>query len=348
MKVYALKNLNSPFSSSGGAFPAIVDAYWKAIGSKNLYIYGAAFVERFNVKHIRVKYDDGIQPLLESKYVQSDMSNVYDGLHDDLLNGRYVIFIGTPCQVYAINKYVERMNLERNTLLTIDLVCHGTPSNIFWRKYVDLIFKHTKEKIDEIHFRYKKIDGSEKSGLAYVLTDGRIDYAPEDLYVYMRLFSRNLILNKACFNCRHRNKELIRPSDFTIGDFWGVSEIIDEYKNTKGVSLVLVNTLKAEQLIYIMQSDTSGRLHLKECVSEDWLEYNPNVNIKTKCPVKYEFFWNDYQMMDFAELIEKYKREPIRQRIKVYLSALADLLGIKWKLKKIIKICKNMIIQRGE
>lgn len=168
------------------------------------------------------------------------------------------------------------------------------------------------------------------------MSDGSIRYSPKDLKVYMRMFSRNLSLNKACFMCPHRNDDLIRPGDFTIGDFWGVSEIIDDFKNINGVSLVLTNTAKAEQLIKTMKSDLSGKLILKECISNNWLDFNPHVNIQTKKPNQYETFWNDYKTMDFAALIEKWKKESVNSRIKVCLSHVADCLGIKWKLKRLL------------
>lgn len=336
MKVYALKNYNSPLSSSGGAFPAIADAYQRMIGSKDLYIYGSAFTEDFSVKHIRVKYRDGIQPLLESKYVQSDLSNVFDALYNDLSRRQHVLFVGTPCQVYAVNRFIEQKKLDRSTLLTIDLVCHGTPSNKFWRQYVDLIVKHTNQQLKEIHFRYKQIDGKEKNGLAYMMADGTIRYSPDDLRVYMRLFSRNLSLNKACFNCQHRNDNLIRPGDFTIGDFWGVSEIMHDFKNVHGVSLMITNRDKADQIVKALQSDTSGKILMKECTSDSWLQFNPHINVQTKKPDKYDEFWSDYKTMGFSSLIEKWKNESMKSKIKIYLSYLSDKIGIKWKLKKLL------------
>lgn len=330
MNVYALKNRNAPLSSSGGAFPAIVEYFCKGLDADNVIVYGAAFTDEFDIKHIRVRYTDGLDKLFESKYAQSNMTGLFSAVKDDLNAGLYVVFVGCPCQVDAVNKYLSRQNISTDTLLTIDLICHGTPGNKFWNEYVNYIRRHLHAQLKEIHFRYK---GSKKSSLAYILSDGRIEYNPDSLYIYMRLFSRNLTLSRKCFSCPHRNESLSRPGDFTIGDFWGVSEILPRFKNLDGVSLVLCNTERAEQLVGKMLQGLDNSLMIAQCSDNSYLEYNPHLHIQTPKPESYDAFWKDYHTMDFDAFIAKWGKEPFKNRAKVFLSKLSDKLGIKYKLK---------------
>ena len=61
-----------------------------------------------------------------SKYVKSNPSGIYKKVKECLKNGRKALFIGLPSQVAACKNYVGQKNCE--SLYTIDLVCHGTPS----------------------------------------------------------------------------------------------------------------------------------------------------------------------------------------------------------------------------
>lgn len=333
MKVYALKNKNSPLSSSGGAFPAIVDYFSKGLDADRIVVYGVAFTKEFDIRHIRVKYTDGLDKLLESKYAQSNMGSVFNAMKNDLNDGLYVVFVGCPCQINAVNKYLIKEKVNTNTLLTIDLICHGTPSNKFWNEYVNYICRRSNNQLKEIHFRYK---GDKKGSLAYVLSDGRVEHNPDSLYVYMRLFSRNITLSQKCFSCPHRNDELSRPGDFTIGDFWGVSEILSRFKKIDGVSLVLCNTEMAENIVRKMFQEPNNDLMIEQCKDNSYLEYNPHLFIQTQKPKSYDLFWNDYHTMDFDLLIEKWSKEPFKNRVKVFLSRVTDKLGVKYKLKHLL------------
>ena len=69
-------------------------------------------------------YED-VEKLKGSKYVQSEMGDLYQALKKDVLEGLTVLFIGTPCQVAGVKNYLRQ---EYDNLLTVDLICHGVPS----------------------------------------------------------------------------------------------------------------------------------------------------------------------------------------------------------------------------
>lgn len=340
MKVFAIKNFASTTSSSGGAFPAIVEAYKRMVNSDELYIYGAALTEELDVRHIRVKYSDGIEKLKGSKYVQSDISKVFNSIELDLTCERYVVFAGTPCQVEGLNSYLEKKCIDKSRLLSIDLICHGTPQRKFWAQFINLLHEKVNGSIKEIHFRYKSESKKKKSSLVYILEGGKVVNKPKELYTYMRLFSRNLTLYDRCFNCPHRNKEINRPADFTIGDFWGVSEVIPSFKKILGVSLVIPHNEKAQGVILNM-SPNNRDIMIEECKTDKWKEYNHNLIVQTRKPKGYSEFWNDFNTITFEELIKKWEKESIGSRIKVFLSNISGKMGIKYKIKHILNILKK-------
>ena len=97
-KVYALKHKSDKVrknSSSGGAFTAISDY----VLSKAGIIYGATYNEELRVIHQCAETTEGRNKFRGSKYVQSDLEEVFSQINENLKNYRYVLFTGTGCQV---------------------------------------------------------------------------------------------------------------------------------------------------------------------------------------------------------------------------------------------------------
>ena len=57
--------------------------------------------------------------------------------------GRKVLFSGTPCQKAGLKRYLHK-NYEN--LLAVDFVCHGVPSPLVWKKYLEETFAWQSEK----------------------------------------------------------------------------------------------------------------------------------------------------------------------------------------------------------
>lgn len=123
--VYALRTSNKEElkkSQSGAAFLLFSDLILLQGG----VIYGAIFDKGFQVIHSRASSKEEREKMRMSKYVQSDMRNIYISIKNDLKLGLKVLFTGTPCQVAGIRSFIGE-KLSTN-LYTIDLVCHGVPS----------------------------------------------------------------------------------------------------------------------------------------------------------------------------------------------------------------------------
>ena len=120
-------------SSSGGVFFAIAST---VINIYKGIVYGCV-IKKGIVFHERTDNIDGLYAMLGSKYVRSELRNCFEKCKNDLLANKFVLFSGTPCQINALCFYLDRYNIDRNNLLTLDIICHGTPTKVSWQKYLD-------------------------------------------------------------------------------------------------------------------------------------------------------------------------------------------------------------------
>lgn len=116
-------------SSSGGIFTLLASDIIGRCG----VVFGAAFDKKWNVVHCYADKVSQIEPLKRSKYVQSRIGNSYKDVKAFLTNGKQVLFVGTPCQIAGLRRYLRK---EYENLITVDVVCHGVPSPMIWQKYL--------------------------------------------------------------------------------------------------------------------------------------------------------------------------------------------------------------------
>lgn len=72
---------------------------------------------------------------------------------------------------------------------------------------------------------------------------------------FLRGFNTDLYTRPSCSACQFRG--LRGGSDITLGDFWGISEAKPEFDDNKGVSAVLINTLKGKVVFNALDFQTS-------------------------------------------------------------------------------------------
>ena len=219
-------------SRSGAAFIAFSDWVLEQGG----VVYGAGYTDHFRVIHKRATTTGERDEFKGSKYVQSDLNNVFRQIKKDLKDGLVVLFSGTPCQTSGLRSYMDKRLMEK--LFIIDIVCHGVPSPSVWRDYLAYQEKKHHCIFDEISFRNKRILGwaDHKESFAY---KGKTIISS----IYTRLFYKHIMFRHSCEVCHFTN--LKRPSDITIADFWGW-EKTDAHMNAdnKGISLVFINSNK--------------------------------------------------------------------------------------------------------
>ena len=224
--------------------------------SKNGVVYGAVFDDNFNVIHQRS--ENNIEKFRSSKYVQSNLEGIFLQVKQDLLNGRSVLFSGTPCQVDGLNKYLKFANVNTQNLITIDLICHGVPSPKVWKAYLNFLLKKSKSKskISFVNFR-NKINFGWHNGTLKIINDKGVilENRTHSDSLFFKLFSNSVILRPSCHVCKYAN--LNRCGDITVGDFWGVDKHYPELDDNKGTSLILINTSKGQELLKEINNEIS-------------------------------------------------------------------------------------------
>ncbi len=243
---YALKNKDAEElfeSASGGAS----DVAAKAILEKNGVVFGAAYTEDLAVKHIAVENDGERYRLKSSKYVQSDSGDCYSQAKRALDRGKYVLYTGTPCQIAGLRSFLGR---DYDRLYTIDLICHGVPSPLFFKKYVSYMGEKMGGRLIAYNFRSKEKRGWGTQYLAKTKTKTKTKTLALDKYG--KHFMASDCYRECCYQCRYADINQ-RPADLTIGDFWAVDRYLPEMSSPLGVSSVLVNTQRGEELLKMMR-----------------------------------------------------------------------------------------------
>lgn len=226
-------------SSSGGIFIALARYFISSGG----YVCGCVFNEQMQAIHICTNKLDNVKKMQGSKYVQSSIENVLPQIRHLLNNGNKVLFTGTACQIAAVKAYVK----TSDKLFLVDILCHGVPSPLFFKKYIDYLEDKHHGKIVNIEFRNKKKLGwgSEHRTYYEVIRKGNLRGYRPIFPAYFCAFFWGLNLRESCYNCVFAGEK--RISDITIGDFWGYWAYY--HKNfPEGISIVSVNTSKGRIL----------------------------------------------------------------------------------------------------
>lgn len=246
-KAYAL-TLNDVMernkSASGGAFEAISTALFSQ--HPDLLIAGAMWTNGTCVEHRLLPYADRAV-FRKSKYVQSNCSGIYKTVESALKEGKYVLFSGTPCQVAACKQYLGR---SYDNLFLVDIICHGVPGKEILDKYFADLEKRNSSEVVSASFREKKKDlyGEYHSDNFVVkLASGRSISGNKKTSNYLRVFHNGYLFRDSCYECKFANQN--RNSDITIGDYWHIQSLHPEMVDYSGVSCLLINSSKGEQIV---------------------------------------------------------------------------------------------------
>lgn len=330
LKVYAAKNPNEEIrmkSSSGGVFTMLAEAVIDQGG----VVFGAKFDEYWEVKHDYAETKEGLAPFRGSKYVQSRIGKTYQQVKAFLNSDRKVLFTGTPCQIAGLKRF---LNKEYANLFTVDVVCHGVPSPLVWRTYLNeyainstdvLGDKLTYSSLDrdivitDCSFREKSTGWKKYSfllrGKYSHLADGRSDKMYYDknqdvIFInetveenlFMQIFLHDLSLRPSCYKCPAKSCK--SGSDFTIADFWGIENYYPELDDDKGVSLLLINNYKKNQLLESLSLDLINVNYELALTSNPSLQ---NSVIENKfVGLFWEYFFIDH-FKNIPSLISKFK-----------------------------------------
>lgn len=220
-------------SSSGGMFTLLANY----VLSQNGFVCGAVYNSDWSVSHCIVDNQDELQKLRGSKYLQSETNSCYKQIKKLLREDKAVLFTGCPCQVAGLYNYLEK---DYDKLITMELLCHGTPSYKIFKKYLDE--NHNDKKIERIEFRDKSLNWS-CTKLSIYHDNGEFSTFNVKDDPYEKGFHKGLFNRQSCAPCNFA--KLPRQADFTVADWWGIKNINADLDDTKGTSLVLINNQKS-------------------------------------------------------------------------------------------------------
>ena len=287
---YALKHNDENVrlnSRSGGAFTALTNR----ILEENGVVYGCDLINNRVVKHVRVETKSDRDRLRSSKYIQSDITNLFKQIKEDLIAEKKVIFVGTACQVAAVKSYLRSVNTQN--LLLIDIVCHGVGSPVFWNDYLNNVEKKFNKKIKKAEFRNKRDLWWKANIETFYFTDEQ--YNGE---LFKKYYVSHLIMRNDCASCPY--KSMSRTGDITLGDCWGISDAYPEFDDNKGVSLVLINNEKGETFFDQISNISLIKVDFSKLVQQSPLFCNWIL------PAKYKSFWRYYKNHNFSRTTKKY------------------------------------------
>lgn len=224
-------------SASGGIAYTIAKKTLESGG----VVYGAAYDDKLQVKIIRVDSVAELSKIQGTKYVQADMTGIIEKVLTDLENQTEVLFTGTPCEIASIVDAAKRKKLYEN-LTTIEIICHGAPSQKMFDDYLKWAKEHYKSAINSYSFRAKRCDNDKDFMLEMKLVDGRQLWVSGFKDPYYKAFMSERWLRESCYCCPFAVKD--RNADLTIGDFWNSEKLSSNFGKNRRISVVLANTQK--------------------------------------------------------------------------------------------------------
>ena len=281
-------------SSSGGLFTEIANYVLHREG----VVFGAAFDDDLNLKHMSVESIEDIEKLQGSKYIQSNIGTAYQDAKNYLDANRLVLFTGTPCQIAGLYSYLGK---QYDNLITQDIVCHGVPSPIVWKRYIKHQESLAGSKIQRVNFR-EKISGWKDYSIGLVFLNRRkyTKLIREDLY--MQSFLKNLSLRPSCYACSFKKK--IRQSDFTLADFWGIEKVFPEMDDDKGISLVLANSDKGQAIF----SEISENIYYRPVDIDEAIRYNSAATASPEKSIQRDLFMQSIGNDDFKTVVNRFTK----------------------------------------
>jgi len=316
-------------SSSGGAFTEFA----KHVLQKGGVVFGVVLDEKLVARHSYIEKECDLYLMQGSKYVQSSVDYSYKKAKSYLKQGVDVLFSGTPCQIDGLKRFLGH---HYYNLFTVDFVCHGVPSPLIFEEYKSYIEAKNCFKISDVKFRCKKY-----SWIFFnILIKGNVEKEKglEKEYIgtyyqdpYIRGFLRDNFLRPSCYNCKYAS--LKRPADITIADWWGYQKRskLDKNFEEKGVSLILVNTIKGITVFEKVKSNFVFRVR----TLEEALKTNKSLKTSFPKPKTRNEFWNDYKKVPFSQLVQKWMAS---EKVPLYL-----LLRSKYTHNYFFNLCASFL-----
>ena len=299
-------------SSSGGVYSVLGEHILEQGG----VITGCRFDRDLVLKNEISDQPGGTARFRGSKYVQSYPDEIYRKVEQELLNGKTVLFVSTPCQVAGLLKYP---GLPTENLITCDLVCHGVTSQKTFRKYLDWHLLSPDPERSVIAFR--DLNGWGDYYIRILEQDALVWRSNDTSNEFIRAYLSCSSSDEACYTCPYARME--RIGDLTLADFWGLGKSVPFNDDpSRGCSLILVNTKKGEKLLHAVQD----KLFLQERSTEEARMGNGQLRFPIpRSPIRDTFF-----LMEWSSVVREMNYEnhfALGRILSKYLRKMRKLFG---------------------
>ena len=322
-RVFAVQHKNDRIrreSTSGGAFTAIAEYIIKNGG----IVFGAGMDKNFRVCHMPAYNVEQLALFRNSKYSQSNLGDTFLKIKNYLLEGKKILFSGTPCQVAGLKKFLPDAG---ENLITIDVVCRGIPSPLVFEKYID----YQKKKIgefDKVLFRDKYSGYTHTAMSLYrdnvCLYHNGLEYDP-----MLKLFYQGMSCRPVCSKCLFKGME--RCSDFTLWDCFSAAEINSVFDDNKGTTFVMLHSENAEMIFEKIQDNIRACECETERVCNSTAEMFKSISHN---PARQEFF-RDVNSMLPEQLFNKWTPITLKVRLNKFLRNILAKLGLYYIVKNL-------------
>ena len=220
------------------------------------------------------------------------------------MNGREVLFCGTPCQIAALRTFLPDEQEVRERIYSCDLICHGVGSSRFFQQYVSHMCKKFGGTVRQFTFRSKRSGWLDYS--VGILFDNGKRYRKSHRYdPYMVGYLKNLHLRSSCFHCPFSC--LPRSGDISLGDLWGGGQHTYDHF---GLSAVLINNNHGLSLFNSVTQ--TGKVKMRVYKLSEAIQGNIRISSgNMDIPSQRSTFLEEIKMISFEQIHEKYLKKRI-------------------------------------
>lgn len=317
-------------STAGGAFSWIADYIIEQGG-----VAYAVGYDNMVVCHKPCEIKEDLSEFRGSKYVQSTLNDTFRAIKELVIQGKLVLFVGTPCQVHGLINMVG----EKDNLYTIDLLCLGVSSPKLFAEWIDYLNKKYKSDVINVQFRNKHYGYSTPNVMVYFNNGKEMDQK-YDSRVHANLFFRHFNVRPSCYECGFR--EVPRVSDFTIGDFNEIASVNKAMDDDKGTTKLWVHTEKGKCLL----EQTEGNANVK-VIQENNTNIVGGPQKQIKHPEKRDAFFDDAAKMDYYSLVTKWEPKRFKSEFAGVLRPIINRLPFKAVIFKYVRRKKMRNYQKN-
>lgn len=327
---YSLNDEYRRNSSSGGIMSCIAEYVLRQGG----VVFGCGY-DNLHPVQMYIEGIKDIDKIRRSKYVQSNTNSSFIEAKSFLEQDRIVLYVGTPCIVAGLKSYLGK---SYTNLITIDLLCHGVPSDELFQRHIKYLEDKYSDKLEDFQFRLKPNVKRGKCAYHsfYSFYSGKKKFLFSWHDPFFNEYLEKAIFRKSCYQCMYADS--YRVGDITIGDYgWGFihhPELKKELSNEPlGLSCIITNSKFGLEVL------SNCNVRLVETKLEWISEKNETLLHPTQCDLKRrEHFFTMINESSYADWATGYlhSTEHLHKTIR----------GIRNNLIGTVKICIKKIIKK--